>query len=197
MKRRRFLTTAAATPAIPAVLAQQPTTRSAGEAASTDDAPKLDVAAPDAVAESVRRTFTAAQFAALRKLSDLLQPAIGKYPGALDAKAPEFLDFWIGQSPAAKQQLYRAGLDALNAHAKRKFQKMFAELDAKQADTVLAPLHAPWTDPPPADPFARFLVEAKEDVRNATMNSKEYGAVAAAGTRRSGAGMGLYWNPIV
>ena len=59
--------------------------------------------------------FTAQQFAALRKLSDLLHPPANSVPGALEAKAPEFLDFLLGQSSADRQQLYRIGLDGLNA----------------------------------------------------------------------------------
>ena len=66
------------------------------------------------VAEPVVRFFTAPQFSALRKLCETMMPAIGKAPGALDARAPEFLDFLLGESPKERQQLYRTGLDPLN-----------------------------------------------------------------------------------
>ncbi len=139
--------------------------------------------------------FTPQQFAALRKLSDILMPAANGAPGALDAKAPEFLDFLIGHSPADRQNTYRAGLDALNAQANQRFKKPFAELDAADADAVLAPLREPWTYDPPADALARFLREAKQDVRTAAMNSREYSAHAPAAGRRFG-GNGLYWYPL-
>jgi hypothetical protein len=126
--------------------------------------------------------FTPQQFAALRKLSDVLMP------GALDAKSPEFLDFLIGHSPADRQQTYRAGLDALN-------EKGFVELGPSETDTVLSPLREPWTYDPPTDPLARFLREAKQDVRTATVNSREYSAHAPAAGRRFG-GSGLYWYPL-
>lgn len=139
--------------------------------------------------------FSAQQFAALRKLSDILMPPMNGAPGALDAKAAEFLDFLIGASPVDRQQLYRAGLDALNAGAATRYLKPFAALDATQAGVLLAPMHARWTFEPPVDPLARFLVAAKQDVRTATVNSREYNTANAGGGRRTGGG-GLYWYPL-
>ena len=94
-----------ALPAAPALLAQE--------------MPKIEVGVADAGAETVPHFFSAPQLAALRRLSELLLPAMGETPGALEARAPEFLDFLIGESPAERKQLYRAGLDALNAGARR------------------------------------------------------------------------------
>jgi len=131
----------------------------------------------------------------LRKLSDLIMPAMNGTPGALDAKAPEFLDFLIGASPAERQQIYRTGLDILNAQAARQFKKPFTELDATQAGTLLAPLRQAWTYEPPTDPFARFLREAKADVRTATVNSREFNTAGGAAGRRAG-GLGQYWFPL-
>jgi hypothetical protein len=140
------------------------------------------------------RFFNAQQFAALRKLSVVLLPAIGGMPGALEAGAPEFLDFLIGASPADRQQLYKAGLDALNAQARKLHNKAFADVDEAQAALLLAPLRQPWTYEPPADQLARFLREAKQDVRTATMNSCEYATSGSTGGRRGG-GIGQYWYP--
>jgi hypothetical protein len=160
-----------------------------------EEAPKLEIASLDVAGETVQRYFSAPQFAALHKLSDLLMPPLNGLPGALDAGAPEFLDFLIGKSPADRQQLYKAGLDALNAQALRQFKKAFAELDAAQAATLLAPLRQPWTYEPPADPLAHFLREAKQDVRTATLNSREYVTASSSGGRRGG-GLGQYWYPL-
>jgi len=197
MKRRRFIQTLAAAPAIavpaaPALLAQQP---GSPQARPAEEAPKLELATPDLAAEATPRFFSAQQFAALRKLSDLLLPPINGMPGALNARAAEFLDFLIGASPADRQQLYKAGLDALNAQARKLYNKPFAEVDEAQAVLLLAPLRQPWTYEPPADPLARFLREAKQDVRTATMNSREYATAGATGGRRGG-GIGQYWYPI-
>lgn len=196
MKRRRFIQTLAAAPAIavPASLetnAQSP----AGAQRPQEEAPKLETASLDAVADGMPRFFSAPQFAALKKLSEILMPPLNNMPGALEAGAPEFLDFLIGKSPADRQQLYKGGLDALNAQATKRFGKAFAEVAEAQAVELLAPLRQPWTYEPPTDPFARFLREAKQDVRTATMNSREYTAAGSSGGRRGG-GIGQYWYPI-
>jgi hypothetical protein len=194
MKRRRFFKTVIAAPAVPALVAQQPVF---DPRPPVTEAPKLETALADDAAEMTPRFFTAQQFAVLRRLSEILMPAMNGAPGALDARAPEFLDFLIGQSPQDRQQVYRAGLDALNTQAKRRFDKLFADLDATQAASLLSPLREPWTYEPPTDPLARFLRAAKQDVRTATMNSREYTAnAAAAGGRRGMGGVGLYWSPV-
>lgn len=196
MKRRRFIQTLAAAPAIavPASiepLAQQP----AGASRPQEEAPKLEFASLDAAADGTPRFFNAQQFAALRKLSEILMPPLNGMPGALEVGAPEFLDFLISKSAADRKQLYTAGLNALNAQATKRFGKAFAEVTEAQATELLAPLRQPWTYEPPADPFARFLREAKQDVRTATMNSREYATAGSTGGRRGG-GIGQYWYPI-
>jgi hypothetical protein len=201
MKRRRFIQTLAVTPAVALPVtaelqAQQGApARPAPTTPTTEDAPKLEIASLDVGGETVARYFSAPQFAALRKLSDILVPPLNGLPGALEAEAPEFLDFLISKSPADRQQLYKAGLDALNAQALRQFKKAFAEVDEAQAATLLAPLRQPWTYEPPADPLARFLREVKADVRTATQNSRAYATAGSSGGRRGG-GMGQYWYPL-
>jgi hypothetical protein len=188
MKRRRFFQTLAAAGSIPTLAGQQPLQQPQQPPAGQ---PKLETSTADSAADTLPHFFTPQQFAALRKLCDVLQPATNAIPGASEAKAPEFLDFLIGESPAERQQLYRQGLDLLN-HAG------FIEADAPKTASILAPLRAPWTSEPPADPLARFLREAKQDVHTATVNSREYNAAGAAtggGSRRFGA-QGLYWLPL-
>ena len=124
MKRRSFTQSLLALPAAPALLGQE--------------IPKIDFSVPDAGAEPVPHFFTAPQLAAVRRLSDLILPSINGTPGALEARAPEFLDFLLGQSPADRKALYRNGLDALNATARRQYAKGFADLDATQADAPVA-----------------------------------------------------------
>ncbi len=196
MKRRKFFQAVAAAGSVPALVGQQPppqqppspqplSQQSIQPPAGT---PKLETAVVDAAADPLPHFFSAQQFAALRKLSDLLQPAVNGTPGALEAKAPEFLDFLVGESPDDRKKMYREGLDAL-------MKTGFTEADAAKSAAILAPLRAPWTYEPPADPLARFLRVAKQDVRTATVNSREYntaGAASGGGSRRFGA-QGLYW----
>jgi Gluconate 2-dehydrogenase subunit 3 len=193
MKRRRFVQAFVAAPALlgqqqppPPGVAPQPASAQPVEPPASET--KIEIAIPDVASEPMPHFFTPQQFAALRKLSDILMPAANGVPGALDAKAPEFLDFLIGHSPADRQHTYRTGLDALNA-------KAFTELGPSDTVAILSPLREPWTYDPPADPLARFLLEAKQDVRTATVNSREYSAHAPATGRRFG-GSGLYWYPL-
>jgi hypothetical protein len=154
---------------------------------------KLDGAATDSVGKPLPHFFTAPQFAALQRLSDLIVPVIGGAPGALDAGAPEFLDFLIGQSPLPARVIYRAGLDGLNSRATAKFGKAFAAVDDTQADLLLSPLHEPWTWQEPTEPVALFLRHAKADILTATMNSRQW--IAATQRNRPSAGNGTYWIP--
>ncbi len=186
--------TIAAAPAVPVLLTPQ---ANAQQTAAPTAAQPIAATKAGTVAEPVTRFFTAPQFAALRKLAEVLMPPIGGNPGALDAGAPEFLDFLIGVSPVERQQLYRTGLDLLNARATKQFNKSFAALDAKQADTIIRPLlvPVPWPYDPPKDPGSHFLIAAHDDIRTATRNSREWGAAAAASGRRGGGGQ-QYWNPV-
>ena len=185
-----------AAPAAPALLAQQVAAPSGPANRPPAEDPKIETVAADQAAEPVLHFFNAQQFAALKRLSGILMPPINTSPGAQDAGAAEFLDFLMSESPADRQQVYRAGLDALNAQARKQHGKQFADVDAGQADALLAPLRQPWQYDPPADPLAHFLVTARQDVRTATMNSREWNAAGtASGGRRMG-GTGLYWNTI-
>ena len=196
MKRRNLMKAALAAPAMPALLSQAPAQAQApAGTAPQADAPDWDASIGDDVAETRTRFFSEPQLNALRKLSGIILPSINNQPGAIDAGAPEFLDFLVGASPEPKQQLYRTGLNLLNDGAKKKFGKPFAEIEQAQAETLMAPLRQAWTYEPPADPLAHFLREAKADIRTATMNSREYASVASRGSRRGG-GIGLYWYPL-
>ena len=189
MKRRGFVKTLIALPAAPALAAPQQAANPPAPAAQPPaggrgagagrfgqgNIPKFDLTQTEVVGEPTQSFFTPAQFAALRKLSDVLMPPMHGLPGALECGAPEFLDFLIGSSPADRKTLYRNGLDTLNARAKSQFHKPFAELDATQADAVIRPLLAPlpWAYDLPKDPAMHFMAEAHRDIRTATQNSRE------------------------
>lgn len=145
-------------------------------------------------ASPVVRFFSPPQLAALRRLSDIILPAIGETPGALAAGAPEFLDFLIGESPLPRRAFYRSGLDALNARSIEKFGKAFAAVEPDQAETFLSPLHEGYRYDPPADVFASFLRTVKADVLTATVNSREWIEVVSQRSRSAG-GVGTYWLP--
>ena len=202
MKRRRAIQTLAGISvagALPQPSSSQQTsaprtqTQSANQPPS--ETPKLENFAADTAADSLPRLFSSAQFAALARLADLLMPAAGENPGAKEAGVAEFLDFLIGASPADRQTLYREGLDKLNLEARRLYGKPFAETTDADAAPIIEPLRRPWTDEPAADPVARFLQNAKQDVMEATLNSREWSLARAKRSRRAG-GLGMYWYPI-
>ncbi len=213
MKRRRFVQKLLAAPAIPLVaaaaqeapkppLAPPPGNPTAQRTPQQGQAaPRLDTVAADVACEPDRSYFTPEQFAALEKLGDILVPPLKGRPGARDAHAPEFLDFLLSVSPADRQGLYRHGLNGLNAEAKKKFHRLFSELDSQEADEILRPLFVarPWDQDYPADPVKKFVAQVHEDLRSATMNSREW-AESLAGDRQRGRGFGrgaaYYWKPI-
>ena len=208
MKRRRFVQSlAAVTPSLAVAQQAIPVTPNApmlppgggrGGFGMTEDTTKLEITAADVAADMAPHFFTADQFSALQKLSELLMPPLKGAPGALEAKAPEFLDFLIGESPADRQNVYRNGLDALNGQAEKQFNMTFAKLNEDQAVQLLEPLKQPWTYDLPTGPLAKFLRVAKQDVRTATMNSREYSAAnPGGGGGRRNSGTGLYWNSLV
>jgi hypothetical protein len=194
MKRRQALQSlagisiAGAMP-VPALPQQPPA------APAVKETPKLEAAVADAAAEGLHPFFSTDQFAALARLAEVLMPAAPDSPGAKEAGAAEFLDFLLSESPPGRQALYRDGLDKLNAEARGRYAKPFAELAAAEIDALLAPLHQPWTYAGAADPLVAFLQAAKLDVMHATMNSREWAIARAKRSRRAG-GLGTYWHPI-
>ena len=194
MKRRQLLKSAAAVPAV-ATLAQAQTPSPEAAATSNPSAPGNSLLAettPDTVAEGAGRFLSEENFAALSTLAGMLMPPLNGQPGALQARAPEFLDFLISKSPERRQHLYRSGLNALNGTARSRYGKSFAQLSADEAAPLLEPLHQAWTYQPPKDALSEFLRAAKEDVFAATVNSREF-AAASQGRRRSASGLGAYW----
>jgi len=150
---------------------------------------------PDA-APANKLFFTDHQTATLRRLSELLMPPSKGFPGALDAGAPEFLDFLIGVSPTDRQQIYQSGLDRLDADARQKFKVSFAAVDKTQADQLIRPWLRTWmSDHPPSEPYARFINLAHSDIRTATHNSQAWSEAAKAAGRQNEE-VGLYWFPV-
>lgn len=151
---------------------------------------------PDAVAQTNAHFFTETQADTLRHLCELLQPAYKTYPGAIEAGAPDFLDFLIGASPADRQEMYQAGLDRLESEAHHRFQKPFAALAESEADQLIRPHLTTWlNDHPPTEPYARFINLAHSEIRTATVNSQAWSDAAHAAGERT-PNVDLYWYPV-
>ena len=139
--------------------------------------------------------------ATLEKVAELLVPPIKGNPGAIDAKAPEFLDFLLSVSPAERQKSYRFGLDGLESLAQEKYHASFHSLSAANADAILKPLFIArfWPEDLPSDPMQSFIAQVHEDLRTATMNSREWATASEKSGRlftRGFRGSGYYWAPI-
>jgi hypothetical protein len=176
MKRRSVLKSIAGAPAAAQALAaaQVPTRRGDTRA---DGAGDLSFTPPEAAGEAAARFFSARQYAALKDLCAKILPAAGELPGAIEAGVPEFIDFLIRKSPSDRQQLYRNGLDRL----------------AAEPGALDGAIGARWEFYGPADPFARFIHDAKMIIFQSTMNSREW---AAAGRGRRAGGTNYYWRVI-
>ena len=191
MKRRELLYSLLGVSGLPAfVQAQQPAIPPA-----TDELPPLRLTNPNQVADGVLRFFTPSEFVSFRRLADLVMPPAEGEPGALDAKAPEFLDFLLSQSPGEVQSLYRNGVRELDKRAVQRHKQSFAKLpDAGIAD-VLSPLNASWTFQGPTEGFAQFLQASKIAFYQATLNSREW-ADAQSSRRRGATAMNPYYLPV-
>lgn len=191
MKRRRLLQSIAAIPALPAL----PAAAQYASSPATEELPKLRETSPDAATQGVPRFFNADQTATLRRLASAIVPATSDRPGAVESGVVEFLDFLIGQSETSRQTLYKGGLDHLNSESKKRFGKPFGQTTDGEVKPLLAPLGQAWTYHAPKDPVARFLRDAKEDLLQATFNSKAFAEAAAKRSRAAG-GLGAYWMPL-
>jgi hypothetical protein len=192
MKRRTILRSILAIPgvaAMPAVAQGQEPARPV-----QNETPLTPTINADALADKVLHTFKPEQFSALKRLGEILEPSKDE-PGAKEAKAAEFLDFLVGQSAPATIELYRGGLDALNARARQLYGKAFESVSEEEAAPILAPLLEPWSYAQPAAVLPHFLRVTKADMRRATITSRE--SISVVSQRRRGAGgSGQYWLPV-
>jgi hypothetical protein len=158
--------------------------------------PNIPLSQPDAVAITEARYFTPVRYASLVHLCEIMMPSSEEHPGAIKAGTPEFLDFYVGGSPADQQAMYNDGLDRLNAECMKQFNVAFAKADEKQTDAVIRPYLKGWmNDHPPREVHVRFINLAHRDIRTATINSPAWAIAAEASGDRT-PGVGLYWNPI-
>jgi Gluconate 2-dehydrogenase subunit 3 len=219
MKRRKFLKALTVLPAAAAIpqWAQQVSpqvgkgtpenpvrTGPAGQAISGNPAtsprsstPPLDTVFFEDESASVPTFFTPDQYAALRRLSDRFMPPMNGKPGALQAGAPEFVDFYTSVSLPERQQFYRAGLDNLNDQARAKFNKRFADLTDAQTDQILKPMFKPRGSSGGVQAVLElgpFVNRAYQDIRTVTINSPAW----AENAKQSGIAVlsPLTWNSV-
>ena len=204
MRRRDFVRALLAVGAAPKLLAgQQAATPAPPPPAPVpwllglnSKTPLPHVEAADEAAIAELRFFSPQQMATLTRLSDVLMPPVGDKPGALQAQTPMFLDFLIGSSLEERKRVYSKGLDWLDAESKKKFNTEFAHLTDEQAGELLRPWLRTWlNDHPPTEENAAFINIAHDDIRTATVNSREWAAAPQKGTEPR-TEEELYWSPV-
>lgn len=207
MKRRSFLKGALAATTAPAVLIAQTVVKAPPASVTPGPLPwmqgldHVDFSSvrainSDDIAEPALFFFSSEQMKTLRRLSDVLVPPMNGYPGALEAKTPEFLDFFVSKGTQELKTLYLYGLDLLDAQAKKLHGTAFAELNATQVDGLIKPLLATWM--PEHYPSAidlHFMNEAHRDIRTATRNSPAWTKAGEEHGKHAFQGE-LYWSPV-
>jgi hypothetical protein len=191
MKRRDLLYSLLGVAGLPAfVQAQQPVIPPA-----TDELPALRLTAADHVGDGVLKFFSPAEFASFRHLGSVIMPPAEAEPGALDARAAEFLDFLLSESPVEVQTLYRNGVRELDKRSMQRHKQSFTKLPEPAVADVLSALNAPWTYQGPTEPFAQFLHASRIAFYRATLNSRQW-AEAQSSRRRGAGGTNYYYLPV-
>jgi gluconate 2-dehydrogenase gamma chain len=85
-------------------------------------------------------TLTAAEAATLESVVARLIPRDGNGPGALEAGAARYIDGALTNALAAQRPAYAAGLAALEAHARAKAGRAFADLPPERQDELIGDL---------------------------------------------------------
>jgi gluconate 2-dehydrogenase gamma chain len=108
------------------------------EAAQVQPAPP--VAAPVATHSHVREAYeslTAAEADTLEAIVARLIPADANGPGAIEARAPHYIDRALAGALAASREDYRAGFAAFDRYCRASRGKPFVELSPTDQDSVL------------------------------------------------------------
>ncbi len=86
--------------------------------------------------------FSPAQNDLLDRLTDLIIPTDDHSPGAHDANVSLFIDLMVFYSKPKVQNQWVAGLKAVDAEARTRFEKLFLKCDAQQQDEIMAHMAA-------------------------------------------------------
>ncbi len=161
---------------------------------ATSQGAVLETVGADQIAALTPRYLNGVQFATLRRLSDLLFPALAPNPGALDAQAAQFIDNYLAVCASDRQQLYHDGLEDLNKQSQSRFRKPFAELTTAEADAIVKPLFKVRGPAMSVVALGPFINRVHQDVRTVTINSPQWNAAQAAAENQ--VTRLLYWRNV-
>ena len=100
------------------------------------------MAAPGAAQPQRPKFFTEAQAAIVDRLADIIIPADEQSPGAHDAGVVRYLDLLAAASPAGRQQMWRRGIEAVDAAAHSRFGRGFSECTRAQQEEIVGAMAA-------------------------------------------------------
>jgi len=145
--------------AAPAALAFTWTTEEAAHAAAGARAARRDAAARQE--PYAPRFFTAAEYATVMALADVVIPADDRSGSASDAGAPEFIDYIVAEQPARRTAM-RGGLVWLDTECRRRFDQPFLTCSDDERSQVLDDIAYPGRARPEFSHGVRFFTTFRD-----------------------------------
>ena len=136
-------------------------TAAALASAAAAEAARAGEAAGVAAAQVAPKFFTAAQFALLDELTDVIIPTDARSPGARAAGVAAYIDFRLSETLDTEQQAsWRSGLEAVDALSRELHGKAFMEATPEQRVAVVTRMAA-GEQGEPKTPTDRFFHQLK------------------------------------
>jgi hypothetical protein len=117
------------------------------------------------------RFFTAAEFATITLLADVIIPRDAKSGSASDAGAPEFIDYIVAEQPE-RQTAMRGGLVWLDTECRRRFDKDFMAATPAERVLILDDIAYPAKAPKSLSHGVRFFTTLRDLVAAGFWSSK-------------------------
>jgi hypothetical protein len=157
LDRRQLLQALGAAPA--AALAFTWTAEEAADAADRSLAARRDAAARQH--PYAPRFFTAAEYATVVALADMILPRDDRSGSASDAGAPEFIDYIVAEQ-IDRQTAMRGGLTWLDTECRRRFDKPFVPCSDAERRQVLDDIAYPARARPELSHGVRFFTTMRD-----------------------------------
>ncbi|SRR5581483_2064175 len=117
------------------------------------------------------KCFTAHEYETLRRLAELIMPADEQSGSALDAGAPEFIDFLASRNDELAA-IYTGGIAWLDAQMRRRYAKAFVDAEPGQQTAMLDLIAYRRNESPELNPGIQFFTWARNMVVDAYFTSK-------------------------
>jgi Gluconate 2-dehydrogenase subunit 3 len=102
---------------------------------------------PVDVARYQPRFLSVQEYKVLGRLCDIIMPADETSPGACEAGVPFYIDSLLVYAKPELQQVWRSGLEQVQAAARTKFNQSFDQCQEQQQEEIVADMAANEADP--------------------------------------------------